>query len=388
MKFIIGGVAAIIVIMVFMYYRKQQKKLEEKIDSRPLYNVVPEHATNKLIEKIEKLTENFETKIEPKKRKFRILLNSADRDTNVWPVQTEYNLKLVDKIYGLEKLTLTKATFPTTLQLINDNNNQIVISGSFQFAGPVNFPINYIVPLINGIYSTTSLSAMIQTAINEVAAADPTYTSPATWTVSIEPSTSLISFTSVTLPTHPINGAGVNINFTVSGNSYITDILGLSASALAGSPTAPYLGVEPVNVSYPQNLVLYLDNGAFDFDSLRLMTKNQDDRRCFAYMTVPSGNGAGGSATPSAATLSGAAILVAGSGGATGYGTYVITKEMTNAYYKAYGGKIPLLQNIHVRIRQILPDGTVVTPSFNASDHTLEFEVKANVDKISLGYNK
>ena len=387
MKFIIGGVAAIIVIMVFMYYRKQQKKLEEKIDSRPLYNVVPEHATNKLIEKIEKLTENFETKIEPKKRKFRILLNSADRDTNIWPSQTEYNLKLVDKIYGLEKLTLTKATFPTTLQLINDNNNQLTISGSFAFASAViNFA--YVVSLTNGIYNTTSLSAMIQTAINEVAAADPTYTSPATWAVSIEPSTGLISFTSVTLPTHPIHGVGIDVKFGVSGNSYITDVLGLSTTAPTGNITVPYLGVEPVNVSYPQNLVLYLDNGAFDFDSLRLMTKDENDRRCFAYMTVPSGNGAGGSATPSAATLSGAAILVAGSGGATGYGTYVITKEMTNAYYKAYGGKIPLLQNIHVRIRQILPDGTVVTPSFNASDHTLEFEVKANVDKISLGYNK
>mgnify|MGYP003640728710 CR=1 FL=1 len=387
MKFIIGGVAATIVIMIFMYYRKQQRKLEEKVDSRPLYNVVPEHATNRLVDRIEKLTQNFETKIEPKKRKFRLLLNSADRDIAIWPTQTEYNLKLVDKIYGLEKLTLTKATFPTTLQLINDNNNQLTISGGFVFASVVlNFA--YVVSLTNGVYNTTSLASMIQTAINEEAALDATYTSPATWAVGIESATGLITFTSVTLPSHPVQGAGSALTFSVTGNSYITDVLGLSPTAADGNFTVPYSGVEPVNVSYPQNLVLYLDNGAFDFDSLRLMAKDENDRRCFAYMTVPSGNGAGGSATPSAATLSGAAILVAGSGGATGYGTYVITKEMTNAYYKAYGGKIPLLQNIHVRIRQILSDGTVVTPDFNASNHTLEFEVKANVDKISLGYNK
>jgi len=388
MKFIIGGVAAIIVVMIFMYYRKQQKKLEEKIDSRPLYNVVPEQATNKLIEKIEKLTENFETKIEPKMRKFRILLNSADRDTTTWPLETEYDLNLVDKIYGLDKLTLTKATFPTTLQLINNNNNVIEIFGTFQFVGPQILSFNYSVTLTNGVYNTTGLANLIQTSINTEAAADPTYTSPASWDVAINTTTGIISFTSNTVPTHPTFGTAINIKFEVAGNSYLNDILGLSSSALAGGLTTPYLGVDPVNVSYPQNLVLYMDNGAYDFDSLRIMTKDQDDRRCFAYMTVPSGNGAGGSATPSAALLSGAAILVSGAGGATGYGTYVITKDMTNAYYKAYAGKIPLLQNLHIRIRQLLPDGTIVTPDFNGSDHTLEFEVKANVDKISLGYTK
>ena len=377
MKFLIGGVAAAIVLFVFMYYRKQQKKLEEKIDSRPLYNVVPEHATNKLIEKIEKLTENFETKIEPKMRKFRILVNSADRDMAKWPTETEYDLRLVDKIYGLDKLTLTKATFPTTLQLINNNNNTLTISGTFSFAGPTVLPFSYTVTLTNGIYSTSSLDAMIQGAINTAAAADATYSSPATWSTTTAGSTSIVSFTSTSLPTHPSFGTATNLTFNVTGNNYLNDIMGLSTSAPAGDSTTPYSGVEPVNVSYPQNLILYLDNGAYDFDSMMLMTKDQNDRRCFAYMTVPSGNGAGGSA-----------ILIAGSGGATGYGTYVITKDMTNAYYKAYGGKIPLLQNLHVRIRQILPDGTLVTPDFNGSNHTLEFEIKANVDKISLGYTK
>ena len=377
MKFLIGGVAAAIVLFVFMYYRKQQKKLEEKIDSRPLYNVVPEHATNKLIEKIEKLTENFETKIEPKMRKFRILVNSADRDMAKWPTETEYDLRLVDKIYGLDKLTLTKATFPTTLQLINNNNNTLTISGTFSFAGPTVLPFSYTVTLTNGIYSTSSLDAMIQGAINTAAAADATYSSPATWSTTTAGSTSIVSFTSTALPTHPSFGTATNLTFNVTGNNYLNDIMGLSTSAPAGDSTTPYSGVDPVNVSYPQNLILYLDNGPYDFDSMMLMTKDQNDRRCFAYMTVPSGNGAGGSA-----------ILIAGSGGATGYGTYVITKDMTNAYYKAYGGKIPLLQNLHVRIRQILPDGTLVIPDFNGSDHTLEFEIKANVDKISLGYTK
>lgn len=386
MKVVLIGVGAIIALLSFMYFRKKQDKIIKEIEKRPQYNVVPEEATNRLVEKIEKLTKNFETKIEPKIRKFRILLNSSDRNTSVYPQETEYELKLIDKIYGLDKLTLTKAVFPTTLQLINDNNNSFILSAQITFSA-ASASETYPITLTNGIYNNSSLSIMVQNAINIVTSTDPDYSTGAEFSVSIDSNTNILNVTNTVVPIHATHGTATAMTFSIQGNNYLNEILGINTYT-QGTLTTPFYGMSPVNVAFPQNLLIYLDNLAHDFNSLRLLNSSEDDRRCFAYMTLPSGNGAGGTATPSAATLNGNAILTSGTGGNSGFGTYTVTKDMTNAYYKAYEGKIPLLQNIRVRIRQLLPDGTIVTPSFNGADHILEFEVKANVDKISLGYNK
>jgi hypothetical protein len=98
---------------------------------------------------------------------------------------------------------------------------------------------------------------------------------------------------------------------------------------------------------------------------------------------MPSGNGVYGG-IPSVGTVNGASILVQGASGSSGLGIYTVTKDMTNAYYKAYEGSIPTIQYINVKIRQLLPDGSVVTPDFNGANHSMEFEMKARVDKISL----
>jgi hypothetical protein len=98
---------------------------------------------------------------------------------------------------------------------------------------------------------------------------------------------------------------------------------------------------------------------------------------------MPSGNGVYGG-TPSVGTVNGDAILVQGTSGVSGLGTYTVTKDMTNAYYKAYEGAIPSVRYINVRIKQLLPDGSVVTPDFNGANHSMEFEMKARVDKTSL----
>ena len=386
MRTVLIGAGAIVLLLTFMYFRKKQDKIIQEIDKRPQYNVVPEEATNRLVEKIEKLTQNFETKIEPKLRKFRILLNSSDRNTSVYPFETEYELKLTDKIYGLDKLTLTKAVFPTTLQLINDNNNSLTLTAQITFSA-ASASETYPISLTNGVYNNTSLSVMLQSSINIITSTDPDYSTGAEFGVSINSNTNIINVTNTVAPVHTVHGAATAMTFIIQGNNYLNEILG-TVTYTQGTLTTAFEGTSPVNVSFPQNLLIYLDNLAHDFNSLRLLNNTENDRRCFAYMTLPSGNGAGGSATPSAAMLNGNAILTSGTGGNSGFGTYTITKDMTNAYYKAYEGKIPLLQNIRVRIRQILPDGSIVTPSFNGSDHTLEFEVKANVDKISLGYNK
>ena len=115
------------------------------------------------------------------------------------------------------------------------------------------------------------------------------------------------------------------------------------------------------------------------------MKSSEIDSRCFANFTMPSGNGIYGcGGTPSVGTVNGAAILVQGTSGASRIGTYTVTKDMTNAYYKAYEGAIPSVRYINVRIRQVLPNGVVVTPDFNGANHSMEFEMKARVDKISL----
>ena len=127
------------------------------------------------------------------------------------------------------------------------------------------------------------------------------------------------------------------------------------------------------------------------------MSSDEEDRRAFASLTMPSGNGlagGGGSSTngvPSAMTVSGANVLVEGIGSSLGFGAsgggfgnFVITKDTMDAYYKSYEGPIPTTEYLNVRLRQLLPDGTVGTPDFNNVDHSLEFEIKAQVDKISL----
>jgi hypothetical protein len=140
-----------------------------------------------------------------------------------------------------------------------------------------------------------------------------------------------------------------------------------------------------VNAAYPFNLLIFLDNKAMDFNSLRIMKSSEIDSRCFANFNMPSGNGIyGGNGVASTGTVSGAAILVQGASGASGVGTYTLTKDMTNAYYKAYEGAIPTIRYINVKIKQLLPNGSVVTPDFNNSNHSMEFEMKARVDKTTL----
>ena len=229
MKVIIAGVTGIVLILVMMYYRKQNSmshelKLEEM--RRPQVNVIPHGLANTLVEKLEKISSSFETKIEPKIRKYRLLINSNQRNTVTYTTPTDYQLQLPETIYGMEELSLEKAVFP--------------------------------VP------------------------------------------------------------------------------------AVAGA------------------IVVYLDNKTTDFNTLRLM-KNQDtDDRCFAHFNLPSKN----VDAPNE--------------------TYTILKNETNAYYIAYEGPVQSFRFINVKIRQLLPGGTLAIPDLGGRNHSMEFEIKARVDKTSL----
>lgn len=385
MKTVIFGVSGFILLLVLMYYRKQQQRIHlEKMEElkRPQINVIPETVSAKLVEQMDRLASKFETRIEPKIRKFRILVNSAERNTTTYPSVTDYQLKLPYKIYGLEKIKLTKASFPTSLKLINSNNNLLNLSGTYN--NSISF--SYTITIPEGNYTAVGLSNVINDNLNSAASGDG-----ASFFFSVNSNT-YVSTTSI----ETIPSPGTSATFTFgNSDSYILNLLGISSSSV-GTESIPIVGVGPVNVSYPQDIFLDLDNRAHDFNSLRVMSKAEDDRRTFASFTFPSGNGtssagSGSSGIPSDMTVSGSRVLVEGaggvgsSGGSSGaYGNYVITKDQTNAYYKSYEGPIPSTEYLHVRLRQLLPNGTIGTPDFDNADHSLEFEIKARVDKISL----
>lgn len=231
MKVIIAGVTGFLLILYALYYRKQRaQEYDLKIEDmkKPQINVIPDSVANDLISKLQLISRSFETKLEPDMRKYRILINSNQRNTTTYPLPTDYQLQLPENIYGMEQITLQKAVFP--------------------------------VPTVVGA------------------------------------------------------------------------------------------------------IVVYLDNKSTDFNSLRIMKNSNTDDRCFAHFNIPSKN---------APTFS-------------GNSTYTILKSETNAYYKAYEGPVQSFRFINVRVRLLLPNGTLVVPDFNDRDHSMEFEIKARVDKMSL----
>ena len=97
MKTIIFGVSAFVTMLIIMYYRKQQTIKNEIVleeMKRPQLNVVPQNVTSHLLETLEALAKTFETKIEPDRRKYRILINSSERNTGLYPTPTDYQLQL------------------------------------------------------------------------------------------------------------------------------------------------------------------------------------------------------------------------------------------------------------------------------------------------------
>ena len=63
--------------------------------------------------------------------------------------------------------------------------------------------------------------------------------------------------------------------------------------------------------------------------------------------------------------------------------TFTITKDQTNAYYKAYEGTIPQLNKLIIKIKEY-NDSTGVISDIAIDNHTIELEITARVDKSSL----
>jgi hypothetical protein len=354
---IAGGV---LLFLVFAYWQKKQKEQEQA----PKVDVMPKEDTMSIVKSIRDMAkvvkDSAKPQIEKPYRKYRLLINSDERDDSRYPNVNNYQLNIPDHLYGVQKIQLMKASFPTSLELINNNNNEL------------RFNINstdYTAAITNGYYNGTELATAIQTAMNAAGSGE-------TFVVTFSTSTGFMTINcSSSVNTFDISNTG----------SYLLDLIGMTTFVSTGGSPNTLTSTRPVNVAYPQNILLELSDDAYDFNSLRIMDKSDNDRRCFAYLTFPSGNG-GLSGTASPATVTGSRILVEGSGGNNGFGLYVVTKDTTNAYYKFYEGSISRMRLLNIRLRQLLPDGTIVDPDFNGANHSIELEVTARVDKTSLSY--
>ena len=367
--------AFIAVVIVFLYIKK---KLSEK--TSPVIHVIPKDDTKELLTGIKELVESTKQQVVPKPqpilRRYRVLLTSSERDKTLYPSTSDYWLKLPEPVFGLQRIQMIDGSFPLTLELITDNNNQLIITLGYTGA------TEYTITLINGIYNGTELASMIETRINAYFTANPLTLPPATnqpvFAVTYDTTTGLVLFTmNFIIPGTPSNAQN---QFTVTGNSYLNEILGLTTTTATYVVSWTLQGTNPVNVTFKQNIMLDLSTTVDDFNTLQVAQKNEADVRCFAFIPLPSGSGfAGGGYAPSAATVSGASILVESASATSGYGTF----NFVNAYYEAWEGPRPVIQLVHVQLKNLLPNNQVVTADFNNAEHTLELEFTARLDKSS-----
>lgn len=360
--------AFIAVVIVFLYIKKRLSG-----QSAPTIQVIPKDDTKELLTGIKEIVESTKQQVVPKAqpilRRYRVLLNSSERDKALYPNTSDYWLKLPEPVFGLQRIQMIDGSFPLTLELINDNNNKIKITDDLGVLTEV--------ILTDGIYNGTELAEMIATRINVTISPSSDYKGEYNTTSGI--------FTLTR--TRNTGGPAPTVQFTC--NSYLQAILGLPSTTTNFTTfeeilnlvyTYTLTGTSPVNVTFTQNIMLDLSTTIEDFNTLQVAQKNDADVRCFAFIPLPSGSGfAGGGFAPSAATISGASILVESASATSGYGTF----NFVNAYYEAWDGPKPMIQLIHVQLKNLLPDNSVVTADFNNAEHTLELELTARLDKSS-----
>jgi len=290
-------------------------------------------------------------------RRFRVLLDSTYRPTSCTS-PSSYTLDLPEPIYGVESISLQRAFIPNSIYTINSNNNSLLadINGT-----------DYTVTLAEGNYSGNELATEIQDKLD---AETGTGTG---WSVTRDGSSGvlIIDGTSVVTP------VVTSLEVKASEMPNLAPIIGFGSTNVSGttSVTSPY----PVNTNFPMNILLNLSQGNDDYDSMIIPTKN-GSLRCFAYIPLGINNGA--IISESAALLNTSPILVSGASGA-GYRYFNISKDTTTAYYDFYEGSKSVINKISVKIEQLLPDGTVITPDFNNGNNIIELELIAQKDKSS-----
>lgn len=326
----------------------------------------PRHFNSFDRDRLDTLVNKVDDKQKKPLRRFRVLLDSSNRNKTSYPNIYDYTIPLYEPIYGIERIELVRAFFPTSLYLLNSNNSsfRILVNGSL-----------FTIPLTVGNYTSTELATELQDKL------DTAGTIGTGWEVSVLPNSNKLQIYSanVTVPTIT--------SFVVQGAEMpnLAPILGFGLAdytSVADTVTSPF----PMNTSYPNNIVLQLKDDTQDFNSLTVPIPNNQQVRCFSYLPLGSGNGGTNVVNTSSGTVDGASIIVAGSSGLGGFGYFYISKDATNSYYDFYEGPKDRINKLSVRLQQILPNGSLVNPDFNNSDHIIELEMLARVDKSSLTY--
>ena len=282
-------------------------------------------------------------------RRYRVLVDSTYRNTS--QTITDYIYALDIPFFGVERIELMRAFFPNSLYLITGDNNTL----SLTVAGT---PVSFDIPV--GNYTASELASAIQDGLDTNAAGSWP------WTVATNTTTSKLEITSTTN----------DFSYDGSVNVPLSLILGFGTGTYSSTSSA-LVSPFPVNTSYPQNIVLSISDGTENFDSMIVPTNSSSENvRCFSY--IPLGVGSAASLQESAAT-----VIVSGSGNVGGHGYFYIPKDATNSYYDFYEGARGSIKRLIIKLRQILPDGTLVVPDFNNANHIIEFEILAKTDKIS-----
>ncbi len=332
MNYIIITVITFISFLLFKFLQKSSK-------SSPKIEVISHTDTSDIVNEIKKLVKITTKKITPDYvkpyRKYRFLLNSAERTSGT---VENYILDLYEPIFSIEKIELMKASFPTSLKLINDYNNVLTLNNG------VGVLIKQII-LDKGYYNGDELATMLENKF--VSAPTPLVG----FTVTYDSNSGFLTFSYSSSISFP--GVPVNIDYTL-------DLLGFPHTGSSSGTSVT--GTLPANTAFPQNILVQLSSENYKFNSLEILST--EGKECFAFLQMPSGAGGGG------------------------FGTYIITKDQTNAYYKAYEGTIPQLNRLNVKLKQLLPNGTLVDADFNNINHTIEIEITARVDKSSLELTK
>lgn len=327
----------------------------------------PRHFNSFDRDRLDTLVNKVDNKQKKPLRRYRILLDSSNRNKTSYPNIYDYTIPLYEPVYGIERIELVRAFFPTSLYLINDNNNEfkILVNGSLDVS----------LTLTNGNYTSTEIA----TEIEEKLDADGTIGSG--WEVSVLPNSNKLQIYSANVVAPAIT------TFVVKADEMpnLAPILGFGLAQYTSSSdtvVAPY----PLHTSYPNNIVLQLKDDTQNFNSMTIPLQNEQQVQCFSYLPLGSGNGGTNIVNTSSGTVDGASIIVAGSSGLGGFGYFYISKDATNSYYDFYEGPKDRINKLSVRLQQILPNGTLTNPDFNNSDHIIELEMLARVDKSSLTY--
>ena len=329
MNYIIITVITFISFLLFKYLQKSSIPV-------PKIEVISHTDTSEIVNEIKKLVKLTTKKITPDYvkpyRGYRYLLNSAERTSGTIE---NYTLDLYDPIFSIEKIQLMKANFPTSLKLINDYNKILIFNKGV---------IPSTIILDTGYFNGNELADMLE---SKFVALLPTFT------VTFDSNTGYLVF-SYPLPLGgPISFPGVPVNV-----DYTLELLGFPLTGSSLPVTNTITSSFPVNIAFPQNILIQLSSENYNFNSLDIISNKGNE--CFASFYIPSGITS------------------------NGFDMYTITKDQTNAYYKAYEGTIPQLNRLNVKLKQLLPNGTIVDADFNNINHTIELEITARVDKSSL----